>query len=205
MYYGLNVGTTSEFVNTGFDAIPLVARAKTWHSHLSSTRGSACKLRLGGGKCNKYRRSTSITVSSPAECACPMRRNPASVNSIIPSLWKMKSRPGSSTSRSIGDQSDLHRFAQQAAIRVEEDRQVAFRQYGQELSEPLGGTLIESAFPSDPLGAASPAGVWLTLPPPPDCLPRPSLRKMAARATRIKVPRRSDVIPRHKSGTARIA
>src|SRR6516165_5094040 len=59
-------------------------------------------------------------------------------------------------------QSDLHRFAQQAAIRVEEDRQVALRQDGQELSEPLGGTLIESALPSDPLGAASPAGVWLT-------------------------------------------
>src|SRR6516165_4802883 len=59
-------------------------------------------------------------------------------------------------------QSDLHRFAQQATIRVEEDWQVALHQDGQELSEPLGGTLIESALPSDPLGAASPAGVWLT-------------------------------------------
>jgi len=38
----------------------------------------------------------------------------------------------------------------------------ALRQGGQELPEPLGGTLIESALPSDPLGAASPAGVWLT-------------------------------------------
>src|SRR5215471_19711518 len=59
-------------------------------------------------------------------------------------------------------QSDLHRFAQQATIRVEEDWQVALHQDGQELSEPPGGTLIESALPSDPLGAASPAGVWLT-------------------------------------------
>jgi hypothetical protein len=59
-------------------------------------------------------------------------------------------------------QSNLHRFAHQAAIRVEEDRQVALRQDGQELPEPLGGTLIESALPSDPLGATSPAGVWLT-------------------------------------------
>jgi hypothetical protein len=30
-------------------------------------------------------------------------RNPASVSSIIPSLWKTKSRPGSRTSRSIGE------------------------------------------------------------------------------------------------------
>src|SRR6516165_6043887 len=59
-------------------------------------------------------------------------------------------------------QSDLHCFAHQAAIRVEEDRQVALRQDGQKFPEPLGGTLIESALPSDPLGAASPAGVWLT-------------------------------------------
>src|SRR5262249_40449184 len=59
-------------------------------------------------------------------------------------------------------QSDLHRFAYQAAIRVKEDRQVVLRQDGQELPEPLGGTLIKSAFPSDPLGATSPAGVWLT-------------------------------------------
>jgi hypothetical protein len=29
-------------------------------------------------------------------------------------------------------------------------------------NKPLGGTLIESALPSDPLGAASPAGVWPT-------------------------------------------
>jgi len=48
-------------------------------------------------------------------------------------------------------QSDLHRFAHQAAIRVEQDRQVALRQDGQELPEPLGGTLIESALPSNPL------------------------------------------------------
>src|SRR6516162_2181741 len=59
-------------------------------------------------------------------------------------------------------QSDLHRFAHQAAIRVEQDRQVALRQDGQELPEPLGGTLIESALPSNPLVAASPTGVWLT-------------------------------------------
>jgi hypothetical protein len=51
---------------------------------------------------------------------------------------------------------------QQAAIRVEEDRQVALRQYGQEIPEPLGGTLIKFALASDPLGTASPAGVWLT-------------------------------------------
>jgi hypothetical protein len=38
----------------------------------------------------------------------------------------------------------------QAAIRVEEDRQVALRQDGQELPEPPGGTLIKSALPSDP-------------------------------------------------------
>src|SRR5215472_7890701 len=59
-------------------------------------------------------------------------------------------------------QSDLHRFAHQAAIRVEEDRQVALRQDGQKFPEPLGGTLIESALPSNPLGAAFPAGIWLT-------------------------------------------
>src|SRR5262249_266857 len=59
-------------------------------------------------------------------------------------------------------QSDLHRFAQQAAIRVEEDRQVALRHGGQELPEPLGGTLVKLALPGDPLAAASPAGVWLT-------------------------------------------
>ena len=59
-------------------------------------------------------------------------------------------------------QSDLHRFAHQAAIRVKEDRQVALRQHGQKFPESLGSTLIESALPSDPLGAASPAGVWLT-------------------------------------------
>src|SRR6266478_4968858 len=59
-------------------------------------------------------------------------------------------------------QSDLHRFAQQAAIRIEEDRQVALRQDGQELPETLGGTLIKSALPGDPLAAASPARVWLT-------------------------------------------
>src|SRR5215469_2885434 len=45
-------------------------------------------------------------------------------------------------------QSDLHRFAHQAAIRVEEDRQVALRQGGQKFPEPLGGTLIESALHS---------------------------------------------------------
>ena len=55
------------------------------------------------GKRNKQRRSTSMTVSSPAECACPMRRNPASVNSIIPSSWQTKSKPASRTSRSIGE------------------------------------------------------------------------------------------------------
>src|SRR5215471_14911122 len=54
------------------------------------------------GKRNTSRLSILITVSRPAECACPMRRNPASVISIVPSLWRMKSRPGSSTSRSIG-------------------------------------------------------------------------------------------------------
>src|SRR5262249_2594834 len=53
----------------------------------------------GGGK--KERRSTLITGSSPAECACPMRRNPASVRSIIPSLWKTKSKPRSRTKRLI--------------------------------------------------------------------------------------------------------
>src|SRR5262249_40586983 len=42
------------------------------------------------GKRNKYRRPTSMTVSSPAECACPMRRNPDSVSSIIPSLWAVE-------------------------------------------------------------------------------------------------------------------
>jgi hypothetical protein len=30
----------------------------------------------------------SITVPRPAECACPMRRNPASVSSISPSSWR---------------------------------------------------------------------------------------------------------------------
>src|SRR6516162_8108494 len=45
-------------------------------------------------------------------------------------------------------QSDLHRFAHQAAIRVEQDRQVALPQDAQELPEPLGGTLIESALPA---------------------------------------------------------
>src|SRR5262249_59031907 len=45
---------------------------------------------------------------------------------------------------------------------MKEDRQVVLGQAGQELPKSLGGTLIESAFPSDPLGAASPAGVWLT-------------------------------------------
>jgi hypothetical protein len=44
-----------------------------------------------------------MTVSSPAECTCPMRRNPASLSSIAPSLWKTKSRPTSRTSRSIGE------------------------------------------------------------------------------------------------------
>src|SRR5262249_50131504 len=58
--------------------------------------------------------------------------------------------------------SDLHRLAQQAAIRVEEDRQIALRQGGQEFAETLGGTLIKSALPSDPLAAASSAGVRLT-------------------------------------------
>jgi hypothetical protein len=56
----------------------------------------------------------------------------------------------------------LHRFAHQAPIRVEEDRQVALHQGGQELPEPLGGTLIESAFRSDPLSAPSSAGVGFT-------------------------------------------
>jgi hypothetical protein len=32
-----------------------------------------------------------------------MRRNPASVSSVAPSLWKTKSRPTSRTSRSIGE------------------------------------------------------------------------------------------------------
>src|SRR5262249_2645209 len=49
----------------------------------------------------------------------------------------------------------------QAAIRVEEDRQVALRQDGQKLPEPLGGPLIKCALRSDPLGAATAAGVWL--------------------------------------------
>src|SRR6516164_959434 len=44
-----------------------------------------------------------MTVSSPAECACAMRRNPALVSSIISSLWQTKSRPASRTSRSIGE------------------------------------------------------------------------------------------------------
>src|SRR5262249_30950602 len=47
------------------------------------------------GKRNTSRRSILITVSRPAECACPMRRNPALVSSIIPSSWTTKSRPGS--------------------------------------------------------------------------------------------------------------
>jgi hypothetical protein len=37
-----------------------------------------------------------------------------------------------------------------------------FAKTAKKLPEPLGGTLIESALPSNPLGAASPAGVWLT-------------------------------------------
>jgi hypothetical protein len=47
------------------------------------------------GKRNTSRLSIVITVSRPAECACRMRRNPASVSSIIPSSWTTKSRPGS--------------------------------------------------------------------------------------------------------------
>jgi hypothetical protein len=48
------------------------------------------------GKRNTSRLSILITVSRPAECACLMRRNPASVSSIIPSSWTTKSRLGSS-------------------------------------------------------------------------------------------------------------
>jgi hypothetical protein len=86
-------------------AWPLAARIGVDRPRSTCPQLAAAPANFGleAGKCNKDRRSTSITVSSPAECACPMRRNPASVNSIIPSLWKMKSRPGSSTSRSIGE------------------------------------------------------------------------------------------------------
>src|SRR5215471_394905 len=56
------------------------------------------------GKRNTSRLSILITVSRPAECACLMRRNPASVSSIIsPSSWTTKSRPASRTSRSMGE------------------------------------------------------------------------------------------------------
>ena len=36
-----------------------------------------------------------ITALNPAECACSIRRNPASVSSIAPSSWMTKSRSGS--------------------------------------------------------------------------------------------------------------
>src|SRR5262245_22383634 len=55
--------------------------------------------RLGAGKYKRSRPSTSITVSSPAECACPMRRKPASVSSIVPSAWTTKSRPDRKSTR----------------------------------------------------------------------------------------------------------
>jgi len=55
------------------------------------------------GKRNTSRLSILIMVSRPAECACLMRRNPASVSSINPSSWTTKSRLGSRTSRSMGE------------------------------------------------------------------------------------------------------
>jgi hypothetical protein len=77
--------------------------------------------------------------------------------------WKAKMAPFRNSASDAGGhpvlteyQSDLHRFAHQAAIRVEEDRQVALRQDGQEFPETLGGTLIKLAL------VASSAGVWLT-------------------------------------------
>src|SRR5262249_37799848 len=55
------------------------------------------------GERKKKRQLNSIDVSRPAEGARPMRRTPASVSSIIPSLWQTKSKPASRTSRSIGE------------------------------------------------------------------------------------------------------
>src|SRR5262245_15277591 len=55
------------------------------------------------GKRNASRLATFLTAARPAERACLMRRNPASVSSIIPSSWTTKSRPGSRTSRSMGE------------------------------------------------------------------------------------------------------
>src|SRR5262249_48765015 len=57
----------------------------------------------GAGKRNTSRPSIPITTSIAAECACAMRRNPTPVSSIVPSLWKRKSRPGSRTTRSMGE------------------------------------------------------------------------------------------------------